>query len=114
MFGGKKSILYFLLGCIPIRIMIAWLPTIIDKSFLPYYGILLLMPAIGFLTLYFGNMRLVANEAGGKTWWAEMRLIHGLLYLCAAIYALQQKILAWVPLTIDVIFGFFAFILKRV
>lgn len=110
MFAGKNSILYFLLGCIPIRILIAALPTIIDHNYLPYFGFLLLMPAIGFLTLYFSNLRLTANEAGGKTWWAEFRLIHGLLYLCAAIYALQSKMIAWIPLVIDVVFGFLSFI----
>jgi hypothetical protein len=55
----------------------------------------------------------VAFEAGGKTWWAELRLIHGLMYLAAAIYALQLKDVASIPLTIDVIFGLTVFLNKH-
>lgn len=106
----KKSILYFLLGCIPIRIIIAIIPTIINPIYLPYYGILLLIQAISFFVLYFGHFRLYADEAGGKTWWSELRLIHGLLYLCASIYAMQKKVIAWIPLTIDIIVGLAFFI----
>jgi hypothetical protein len=107
---NNKSILYFLLGCIPIRILIAVLPNIIDKTYLFYYSFVLLSLAIGFLYLYFNNLRLNAFEAGGNTWWSEYRLIHGMLYLIAAIYAYQMKSIAGIPLTIDVIFGFILFI----
>ena len=69
--------------------------------------------AIGFLYLYFNNLRLNAFEAGGNTWWAEYRLIHGMLYLTAAIYSYQMKSIAWIPLAIDVIFGFILFINKH-
>jgi len=106
----SKNILYFLLGCIPIRIIIVLLAFYINKQYLPYLGIVLLFPALGFLGLYFLNMRMTAPEAGGKTWWAELRLIHGLLYLCASIYAVQSKSIVWIPLLLDVIFGFAAFI----
>lgn len=106
----SKNILYFLLGCIPIRIIIVLLAFYINKQYLPYLGIVLLFPALGFLGLYFLNMRMMAPEAGGKTWWAELRLIHGLLYLCASIYAVQSKSIVWIPLLLDVIFGFAAFI----
>ena len=64
--------------------------------------------AFGFLYLYFTNGRLNAPEAGGKTWWSKLRIIHGLLYLTAGIYALQNNKLCWVPLLIDVVFGFLA------
>ena len=101
---NNKSILYFLIGCIPIRILIALIPNIIDKKYLFYYSFVLLPIAIGFLYLYFNNLRLNAFEAGGKTWWAEYRLIHGMLYLTATIYAYQMKSIAWIPLAIDLIF----------
>ena len=104
-----KKILY-LAGCIPIRICIAILAVVLSKQHLQYYGYVLMMPAIGFLMLYFGNLRLDAPEAGGKTWWANLRIIHGLLYLTASVLAIQQNNIAWVPLAIDVIFGLLAFI----
>jgi hypothetical protein len=65
---------------------------------------------INFLLLYFFNLRLNAPEAGGKTWWTNLRLFHGLLYICAAIYSLNMDKFASVPLVIDVVIGIFAFI----
>ena len=100
----------FLFGCIPLRILLSYIGKVLPLKFLPYYGIILMTMGLGFLILYFTNGRLDAPEAGGKTWWANLRLIHGALYLAAAIYAIQQNNLVWVPLTIDVIFGLVAYI----
>ena len=113
MLATQQSILLFLFGCIPARIGLAILPAYIDKESLFYYGLILLLPAIGFLYLYFTHSRQTAFEAGGKTWWSELRLIHGLLYLAAAIYAIQMKNVASIPLTIDVLFGLTVFLNKH-
>ena len=92
--------------CIPLRLSLAYLATTLNKEDLRFFGKFLLVIALGFLYLYFTNKRLNAPEAtGGVTWWSEYRLIHGLLYLCAAIYALQGKNTAWIPLLIDVGLG---------
>jgi hypothetical protein len=101
--------LLFLFGCIPVRLLLAYLGATLNQEYLPYFGALLLVMSLGFLTLYFTNGRLNAPEAGGKTWWANLRLIHGLLYLAAAIYAIQKTNVAWIPLSIDVLFGLFAY-----
>ena len=113
MLDENTRILLFIFGCIPLRIFLAYLPTVLDKNNLFYYGLVLLIPALGFLYLYFTNSRLEAPESGGKTWWAELRIIHGFLYLAAAIYALQMKELAYIPLSMDVIFGLSSFIIKH-
>lgn len=105
MFGLEKRVMLFLLACIPARIILAIVPRYINKKYLHYYGVVLLTISFGFLYLYFNNLRLNAPEGGGKTWWSQYRLIHGLLYLTAAIYAIQGKRTAWVPLSIDVAFG---------
>ena len=92
--------------CIPIRLLLVYLASTLNKNNLRFFGIFLLVIALGFLYLYFANKRLNAAEAtGGVTWWSEYRLLHGLLYLCAAIYALQGKNTAWIPLLIDVGLG---------
>jgi hypothetical protein len=92
--------------CIPIRLLLVYLASTLNKNNLRFFGIILLVIALGFLYLYFANKRLNAAEAtGGVTWWSEYRLIHGLLYLCAAIYAFQGKNTAWIPLLIDVGLG---------
>lgn len=95
----------FLLGCIPMRIVLAILPLYLDESWLPYYGVVLFAISMSFLYLYFGKLRLNAFESGGKTWWSEYRIIHGLLYLAAAIYAFQKKRTAYLPLSIDTVLG---------
>jgi hypothetical protein len=99
-----------MLACIPARVIITLIAIYINKGYLPFYGLVLLGPALGFLYLYFSNLRLKAPEAGGITWWANLRIVHGLLYLTAAILAFQKDSLTWTPLAFDVIFGLLAFI----
>jgi len=104
----------FLLFCIPARIALAWVSQKVPARYLKIFGALLLAMALGFLYLYFSKGRLNAFEAGGKTWWADFRLIFGALYLIAAIYCFQGKqSMVWIPLTIDVIFGTTIFLLKE-
>jgi hypothetical protein len=106
------SITLFLFACIPARILIAWYSTkVVD---LKMFGFFLLVLALSFLYLYFTNKRLQAPEANGKTWWSEYRLIIGLLYLTAAIYAIQGKReLVKYPIIIDIFFGLYIFYKKH-
>jgi hypothetical protein len=105
-----NSIALFLLVCIPMRIFLAWISTKIPVQYLGIFATLLLAMSLGFLYLYFTKGRQVAPEAGGVTWWADYRLLIGLLYMSAAIYAFQgRNDLVWVPLTMDVIFGLVIF-----
>ena len=99
-----NSKLVFFLLCIPARILLAWYSQhVVD---LRGYSFILFAIAIGTLYLWYTNKRLDAPEAGGKTWWSEYRLIIGLLYLAAGIYAYQGKRdLVWIPLAIDIAFG---------
>jgi len=113
MLSEKQSINYFLLGCIPTRVIIALIPVYINTEWLRVYSILLFAIAFSFLFLFFFNLRQHAYEAGGITWWANYRIIHGLLYLTAAILAFQKNYLAWIPLALDVFIGLFLFIQKR-
>lgn len=106
--------LYFLLLCIPARILLLLISQWLPSEYLKWYGLVLLTISIGFLYLYFNNLRLNAPEANGNTWWADYRLIIGLLYLGSAIYSFQgKKILIMIPLAIDIILGLFLFIKKH-
>ena len=109
-FDNSQQVLYFLVGCIPVRIVLAALPLYLSKRLLFYYGLVLLGMAISFAYLYFNNGRMNAPEGGGVTWWAKFRIIHSALYLVAAIYALQGLSIAWVPLAIDVVVGMSLFV----
>ena len=124
-----NSQLLFLTMCIPTRIIFALLPNynlvkklnfnVNPKLFYTIVGLVFLAIAIVFLHLYFTNERLNASEAGGYTWWHNLRLLHGLLYLCASLYILWnvndlEKIkLASLPLAIDVLVGLGAFFRQR-
>jgi xanthine/uracil permease len=109
-----NSILAFLLLCIPARIFLAYLSQIVPDKYLKLYGTLLLVIGLSFLYLYFNNLRLYSPEAGGKTWWAQFRLIIGSLYIIAAIYSFQgERSLIWIPLAMDIIFGLIIFSLRR-
>ena len=109
----NNSINLFIFGCLPIRIILALIPLFIKKKWLYYYSFILFIITFSFLFLYFTNKRQNAFEAGGHTWWAKYRIIHGLLYLIAAYYAYYQNRNAYIPLIIDVVFGLILFIQKR-
>ena len=105
------SLLLVLFGCIPLRIFLVYLSTIIPTEQLYLFGIVLLARSIGFLFLYFKRIRMNPPESGtGTAWWHDFRLIHGALYLTAAIYAFQKNKLIWIPLTIDILFGISVFL----
>jgi hypothetical protein len=59
------------------------------------------------------NSRLNAREAGGKTWWHNLRPIHAGLYLIAAVYAVKGQNTAGIILLCDVLFGIFAYLYKK-
>lgn len=107
------SPLAFILGCIPVRLFLAYISTTSYVN-LDLFGGVLLAISLGFIWLYFTGKRMDAPEAGGKTWWSDYRVIHGLFYLMAAIYAFQHRQdLIWIPLVMDVIFGIVLFFIKR-
>ena len=104
----------FLFGCIPARLAIVWLSQKIPVQYLGLFGAVLLCMGLGFLYLYFTKGRLNAFESGGKTWWADYRLVFGALHIIAAIYCFQGKQnMVWIPLLIDVLFGLVLFLLKE-
>lgn len=110
-----NSKLLFLFGCLPVRVLLALLAYKIDSNYLPYLSILFISIGASFIYLYLTNSRLKAPEAGGKTWWHNIRPIHGMLYLTAGIYALKKDTnMASLILCIDVVFGLSAFVYKNV
>jgi len=109
-----NSIIAFLFLCIPARIGIAYASQIIPDEYMYLYATALLLIGLSFIYLYVTNLRLDAPEAGGKTWWSQFRIIIGLLYIAAAVYAFQGKRnLIWIPLAMDIIFGIVIFAIKH-
>jgi len=105
----------FMSMCLPIRLAISYLPLSKfiqeNKSRTMITSIIFFMIALGFLYLYFTNGRLQSYESGGETWWANIRPLHGLLYLIAGglLFTKNYKYASF-SLLADVLVGLTAFI----
>lgn len=112
---STKSVrmLLFLIGCIGTRATLAWL-AYAYPAFLPVMGALAIIPAIGFLTIYFGGLRKTGPEVfGERIWWNNLRPVHGFLYGLFAYMALSRSPRAWIVLLIDVLIGLVAFLVHH-
>ena len=106
----QKRFLLFLGGCIPARLALVWLAKQIPLQYLPYLGYLALLPAVGFLYLFFTGKRTSGLETqGAPIWWSKFRILHGLLYLLFAYYAIQRNKNAYQILLADVCLGLILF-----
>ncbi len=108
----NKRLALFLLGCIPTRILFAYVAKIAPTNVLNVMGVLGLFIAIGFTVIYFGGYRKVGVETGGaRIWWNDLRPIHALFYYTFAYMVFfGNKKNAWMALGADVIFGLISFL----
>jgi hypothetical protein len=107
----RSHLLLFLLGCIGVRLALAYFAKNVNPEKLPYLGYLALLPALGWLYIYFISPRDTGPEvSGGKIWWNQLRPIHAMLYILFAIYAIQKKPYSYLPLLVDALFGLSAFL----
>ena len=108
-----KRALLFIFACIPIRLFLAYLPQILPTYLLQPFGIVIMTMAIGFAYLGITGKRMQAGEGGGKTWWADIRLVHAGLLGTASLYLLMKNRTASVPLMLDSISGILFFFNMR-
>jgi hypothetical protein len=107
----QKRFLLFLGGCIPMRLALVWLAKEVPLNYLPYLGYLALLPAFGFLYLFFSGKRTSGVETGGAPiWWNQFRILHGLIYLLFAYYAINRIKSAYKFLLADVCIGLVLFL----
>jgi len=107
----QKRFLLFIFGCVLTRVIITFIVKNLKTNYLPIVGYIALIPAIGFLSIYFLNLRKTGKEVfGEKIWWNDIRPIHGILYLIFAYLAINKNTNSWKILLIDVIFGFIMFL----
>lgn len=106
----EQRILLFLVLCMGTRYGL----TFISKTkthLLPTLGLLTLVPTIGFLVIYFFNLRKTGIETGGEIiWWGSLRPLHGLLYGIFSYMALNNNPEAWKILFLDTTIGLIAFL----
>lgn len=107
----QKRFLLFIFGCIFLRLYIVFFVKNLQLKYLPIAGYIALIPAIGFFTIYFFNLRKTGTEVfGEKIWWNDIRPVHGLLYLLFAYLAINKNKNAWLILLFDVLFGLLMFL----
>lgn len=105
-----EHLLLFLLGCIGTRLLFTFV-SYKHPQLLQLLGTAALVPGLGFLILYWFNLRQTGFESFEKIiWWNHLRPVHGMLYLLFAYYALQENKNAWIILLTDTLIGLTAFI----
>lgn len=108
----QKRFMLFLLGCIPTRVLFMIISLKMPIRYLPYLGVLALLPAMGFFYLFLSGTRRTGPEVfGSNIWWNPLRPVHGALYLLFAVFALQKKRTAWIFLFTDVLLGLTSFLI---
>ena len=100
----------FLFGCIIVRSLFVLVAKYINPTYLPILGLLALIPATGFIVIWFGLIKRDKGTFGQKTWWDNLRLVHASLYILFALLAFKKNKYSWIPLLLDVIIGLGAFI----
>ena len=110
----QKRFLLFLIGCIGTRSLFVYLAKNASETYLMYMGYLALLPAIGFLYIYFTGARKTGAEVfGEKIWWNDLRPLHSALYFIFAYNAINGNKMAWVYLLIDVVIGLISFLIHH-
>jgi len=108
----QKRFLLFLIGCIGTRSLFVLIAKNASSKYLPLLGYLALLPAIGFLYIYFtGSRKTGAEVFGEKIWWNDLRPLHSFIYFLFAYNAIIGNTKAWMYLLVDVIIGLFSFLI---
>lgn len=106
-----KSLALFLLVCIPLRILLAYLAKVGSMHVLQLMGVAAVVMSIGFIYIYITGTRQTGAEVfGGKIWWNDFRPVHAFLYSYFAwmVFVSRNYDDAWIILALDVAVGVFA------
>jgi hypothetical protein len=114
--NSVKSGVAFLLFCIPSRLLIAWLAK--NPKYSLQIAYLLLIPAFGFLYIWWNGLRTHGVEVfGGKIWWNGLRPVHALLFILFSAIVISnndESSFAWKILVLDAMIGLLAFVYNRI
>ncbi len=107
----QKRFIGFLI-CIIARVALVVLSKKLEDKYLRILGMLLILPALGFMIIYLNGYRKTGLETqGDKIWWNDLRPIHATLYFMFAYYAINKNKNSYKILLFDVIFGTVAFLM---
>lgn len=114
--------IYFLLGCVPSRLLLVWVGknhsnTTTERTLLALFTFSI---GFSFLFLFLSGYRSTGPEVfGGEIWWKSLRIVHALLYLTYAymvyydtsfLWSKGDRTNAWKLLLCDTLFGLGSFL----
>ena len=106
-----KRAALFLVGCIGMRSLFAYIAAITPSAYLPYLGLLALLPVIGWTYILVTGGRKTGLEVDGeRIWWNGLRPLHAVNYAAFAAAAIMKSRNAYLFLVWDVILGLGAWI----
>ncbi len=109
-----KRLLIYVFFCLVTRFMLAFTVQNIDQKYQPIFGIIFIILGASFFYLYFTDSTDTLHQQAdtqlewlgeSKIWWSNLRPIHGFLFICAGILALNKNKYSYVPLYADLLFG---------
>ncbi len=111
----EKRILYFLIGCIGVRLLFVYIAYNASLTLLKILGVFAIIIGLGFAIIYLFGLRKTGPETmGAKIWWNSLRPFHALTYITFGILALAgHSEVAWKILLLDVSVGLGAFIIHH-
>jgi hypothetical protein len=120
---SKERIATFLLACIGIRLLFAisayWIEKNEYNNLRILIGLVGLVISLSFLFIYFFGSETadrqleVWKDEDRKVWWNKFRIIHGILYLFFALFALTHTNGSYLFLTVDVTLGLILWLLHH-
>ena len=100
----------FLIGCLGARTAIAYLVKTFGQEHRLLIALLLVLPAIGFTSIYLLGLRQTGGEVfGDKIWWNSLRPFHALMYFGAATAVYLRRKNAYLLILLDTLVGLLAF-----
>lgn len=115
---NKKRLLMFLFGCLGTRTALGLFISskFCNKIICKIVNIAIVAMGLGFLFIYFGDLRKTGLETGGnKIWWNHLRPFHGIMYLIAGYYLfINERKYSSNVILIDTLFGFIAWLLFHI
>jgi hypothetical protein len=108
--SSTTGIMLFLIFCIGARLSFVYAAAKYTE-YLPIFGTLAIILAIGFMYFYTTGTRKTGPEVfGGEIWWNHLRPVHATLYTMFAVCALNKNPNSWMFLAADVAVGLVSFL----
>lgn len=103
----------FLLGCIGSRSLFTLISYYSSCQWLPFLGMIALIPVIGwFYIIFIGERNFGFEVFGDRIWWNHLRPVHMLLWGFFAYLAIVKcHPLSWIPLAVDTLLGLSSFLI---